>query len=199
MNTRTLILIVVLGVITIGLVTLAIKSQSPKEPAVTVQPQESTITEKPVNQTSLLYFEKTNDTQPTIGTSSAQPYPPLRLMLNSGENNVMGAQIELSYDPKVLTNVRIVSPTIPDESFFGASANFVVLDNSVKQNEGRISYVIAMSPNSEPKVGVGSLATLTFNKIGTAPTTITFLEKSNVQQLDTVASVLKEAQAITIE
>jgi len=199
MNTRTLILIVILGVITIGLVVLAIQSQSQPQPAVTTPSDQPAITEKEVNPTSVLYFEKAVDGTVSTGSSSATTTTPLNIMLNSYQNQIMGAQIEISYDPQVLSNVKITTPATSPNSFFGEASSFIVLDNTVKQNEGRISYVIAMSPSSEAKKGIGTIGTLTFSKKGTLPTTISFLEKSNVQELGTVTSVLKEAQSITIE
>lgn len=195
MNTRTLVLIIVLGIVAVGLVTLAVMSQSQKQPATTTQ--QAPISVAPVKQTAVLYFERSQDQVPVVGTSSATPATPVKIMINAGENKIMGAQIELSYDPNVLSNVKVTPPT--ENSFFGPSSSYIVLDNTVKQAEGRLSYVIAMSPTSEPKVGIGNLGTISFSKKGTQSTTLTFLDKSNVQQLNTVASVLKEARAITIE
>ncbi|MCL5439276.1 MAG: cohesin domain-containing protein [Patescibacteria group bacterium] len=105
--------------------------------------------------------------------------------LNSGTNRVTGVQLELQYDPKVLTNIEVTPGTFFD--------NPVVLSKNIDPVKGLISYMIAIQPiNGTPKKGAGTVATITFQAQGNPGQTseIKFREKTAVSAFtDTGAAI----------
>lgn len=105
--------------------------------------------------------------------------------LNSGVNRVTGVQLELQYDPNVLTNVDVNPGTFFD--------NPLVLSKNIDTEKGLISYMIAIQPiNGSPKKGTGTVATIIFNAQGAPGQTseIKFREKTAVSAFtDTGAAI----------
>lgn len=174
MSNRTLILIISLILITVGLLWMALKN-SPLPPAKT-QPSVTQI----LPQTTLLF----GDLSTVPSTASAKTYS-LPIKILTGNNKVTGIQLELSYDPKVLTNVSVNAG-----SFFVSP---FILINRVDEKNGRISYAIGISPQDSGKTGNGIIATLNFDAQKPTPqsTAIVLLPKSLVTAEGTDRSVLK--------
>lgn len=175
MSNRTLILIIALIAITVGLLWMALKN-SPVPPPTQIQP-----TVMPVlPQTSILFGSLST----VLSTASAKTYS-LPIKISTVNNKVTVVQLELSYDPKVLTNVKINAGT-----FF---PNPFIPINQVNEKDGRISYAISVNPQDTGKQGNGLLATLTFQTImpTSQSTTIVLLPKSLVVAEGTDRSVLK--------
>lgn len=188
MPRKTTILIVILAVITGILIFLAARSDL-------TQNLPPTATDS-VSPTDVEPYAALSFSRQSIDVSSASATQTVDILIDTAGQPVAGAQIELAYDPTVLTNVKLIPASDP---FFGPSA--AVLINSVDPPQGRISYAVGISPDESEKTGSGSLVTLTFNvnriaSVATSP--ISFLTKSAVTTLSTQGSVLKTPEPLQI-
>ena len=113
------------------------------------------------------------------------------VMINTDEDEISGAQIELSFDPKALTNVDIAPGTFIN--------NPTVLIKSVDTKTGVIRYAIAIKPGDKMVKGTGTIAVVKFNKISTTPTYINFLPQSQVATTSHNQSLLKETTSAVID
>lgn len=177
MSKRTLFLIFALFIITLVLLVMALyQPQPPKKTQITAIPKES------IEQTVLSFGT------PIIATSSSViilNYS-LPININTFKNKVTAVQLELQYDPKVLTNV-VVTPG----SFFTKP---VVLLNQVDSKTGRISYAFGIGPAGRGVVGKGIAANLTFSAKAKPEekTAIIFLPKTLVTAEGISESVLRQ-------
>jgi hypothetical protein len=76
----------------------------------------------------------------------------INVVVNAGKGTISGVQLQLSYDPRVLTNV-----SIQRGSFFTKPLE---LQNSIDSTNGMINYAIAISPSMSPQPGTGIVATI---------------------------------------
>ncbi len=181
MSNRTLILIIALIAITVGLLWMALKN-SPVPPT-QIQP-----TVMPVlPQTSISFGSLST----VLSTASAKTYS-LPINISTINNKITVVQLELSYDPKILTNVKVNAGT-----FF---ANPFIPINQVNEKDGRVSYAISINPQDTGKQGNGLLATLTFQTQTSAlqSTSIVLLPKSLIVAEGTDRSVLKATTSAQI-
>src|SRR4030067_2808404 len=126
MPKRTLLLIVVLIIVTVGLVWLSVYTV-PQEKA-------PTVTKKP----AVVPFAKTTITlssSPSAVTNELNLYS-LDTQISTGDNKITAVQLEISYDPKALTNVDILPGDFLNDP--------IVLLKNVDEKNGRISYAIAI-------------------------------------------------------
>jgi hypothetical protein len=125
------------------------------------------------------------------GIVSAYNTNTVNLMIDSQGDNVTAVQGEISYDPAMVTNVHLTQGT-----FF---ENPIVLFNQIDQKNGRISYAIAIQPQGQAQMGVGTVATISYNLMPGAkgPITFTFLPKTKVTAEGIAQSVLKTATGAT--
>lgn len=175
MPRQTLAFIVFLIVVTVFLVGLAVYTvQKPITPV------------KPSNQVVFPSYAHTtlSLTPPSNAPGSLNTYK-TNVEINTGGDKVTGVQLELSFDPKALTNF-FISP----ESFI---KNPVILMKKVDQANGRISLVLGIPLGQQGISGTGTVATITFNEIPTATgsTIIDFLPKTQVTAEGIAQSVLK--------
>jgi hypothetical protein len=182
MPKRTLALIIFLIVVTVGLVMLSVYSK----PAVETPPARITTTTTP------LYVQTTialsNELTPIVakpGTFQTDA------TITTGENKVTVVQLELSYDPKAISNVTITPGT-----FF---KNPTVLLNKVDPTLGRISLAMGVSMGESGASGSGQIATITFTpNAGFKTTEIKFLPTTQVADENFPSkSVLKTATGAT--
>lgn len=137
----------------------------------------------------------------TPDTIAAVPGVPstVAIELSTGENNVRAVQIELAYDPAVLSNVSIKSGT-----FFATPAELIA--PTVNAKTGRVSYAFGVPA---PKKGTGTVAMLTFtprlttSSVNGTPTPsnttqITFVPLSKVAAAGVGPSVLKTSSNLTV-
>ncbi len=190
MPKKTTVLIAILAVVTVVLLGLAlIQSQKQNTLMTSISP-----TPKPVEKTAKIFFNPgTWDS-----TSATTPTASVDIIIDSGNSALAGAQVELQYDPKALSNVK-VAPDVSTNSFFGGTAN--VLFNENTQSSGKVEFAIGIPPTGTAKKGSGKIATLSFQKLpGTteASTTIVFLNKTLVLMLDSSQSVLKDTTPLMI-
>lgn len=152
----------------------------------TLKPYTPLPTTAPTRATSVLLIE------PEILRVSHGQKGSVSVFIDTGENAISQAQLELSYDPKILTFVTISPGTfIPNPQ---------VLVNSVDTAKGRISFAVEAGLNESPFKGRGSVATLSFQARGPLglETTITFLPKSMVSNQQSGLSLLKESIGATV-
>lgn len=187
MSKRTLILIGLLIIITTGLVLIAL--YSPYSPP--VSPSTSTIVPTvtvPVEQTILSFddpFMATESAVQNSASNAAGTVYSLPLVISTGKNAVTAVQVELGFDPEVLTNV-----TVDNGSFFN---NPLTLLNDVDEKTGKISYAVGISPQDSGLRGEGIVAIINFQAKIAKPeaTNITFLPKTLVTAEGVSQSVLK--------
>ena len=194
MPRKTTIFIAILAVVTAILVILAIQNeQSP------LRSTETTTTPTPTTA-----IPKTTDITflPTkIDATSGLPLS-VDIVADTNTDQISGIQLELQYDPKLLTNVKIAKP---DTSLFGAPNSYTVLFSEVNPALGRISYAAAIQPTLSPISGVGKVATITFQKATQAnatpsvQTTISFIDKTMVTKLNESQTVLNKTNSLTVQ
>lgn len=177
MPKRTLYLIIVLFLVALGLMFVAQSTPYPKP----LQPNNIVSIPTPAVPQTVLLFDEIS-----MATNSASYSIPI--IINTGRNLVTGAQLELFFDPKIITNV-----SIQQGNFF---LKPVVLLNNIDKESGRISYALGISPEDSGREGEGIVATLTFktNVLSPTPTTISFLPKTLVTAEGVEQSVLKSTR-----
>lgn len=191
MQKRTLILIIVLTALTALLVFLAIRNERQMVDQTTQDPSEVTVQE--LDKTAELSFSPN-----TVMLSSSSAVATVDIMIDTKEHSVDGVQLELVYDPTVLTNVRI-SP--PSDTFFGGPGDSNNLFNDVDATRGRISYWLGINPTLTSKSGSGVVAQISFslNPSSTASeAAIGVLERSMITESSTHTNVLATPSPLTI-
>lgn len=189
MPKKTLILVIVLTIITSLLVFFALQTNNnsaPKQKEITTTP-----TKQPIVKSTSLSFDPNNIIITNTATTSS-----VNIILDTENDEIAGAQIELLYDPKEITNVKI--QTSPN-TLFGQNAQ--VLFNDINANTGRVSYGVATSPNQTQIRGKGPLAIVTFQKAYTSTakiTSIQFIDKTMVTKIGENDSVLKQTTPLNI-
>lgn len=112
------------------------------------------------------------------------------VIINTDKDEISGAQIELSFDPKILTNVDIAPG--------GFIENPNILIKTIDNKTGVIRYAIAIKPGGKSVKGTGVIAVISFTKIGSGETFINFLPQSQVSTSGYNQSVLKETVSAVI-
>lgn len=153
---------------------------NPKPTQTVIAPKEST------EQTVLSFGEPVATSFSSLATLSYS----IPVNIETGKNKVNAVQLELQYDPKVLTNVA-VSPG----AFF---KNPVVLLSQIDVKTGRITYAFGIGLKDQGVMGKGVVVTLSFEVKSATPqqTSILFLPKTLVTAEDTTKSVLKQTNPI---
>ena len=192
MPKKTTILIVILAIITGILIFLAVRSDRSYKGGKTSME----VTASPTPAIRKPFANLAFSTNP-LDVSQSTTAQSIDIVIDTNNKPVSGTQVELSYDPKVLTNVKLTPPF--KSPFFGT--NPLVLINTVDPTQGRISYAVAVSNNDSEKKGNGSIATLSFtvNKFsGVTFSQITFLPKSAVTTFSSQTSVLNISTPLQI-
>jgi len=188
MYQKTLLLIGILALGAAVLFYFALNRNTPQSPTdqTTNQPSSATDPAMQVDaaKTASLYFSPS-----TINTNSGS----VDILLNTGGKEVSGVQIELSYDPNVVSSLTIQPAA---ESLFGGPTDYVLLIQNVDHELGRATLALGIAAGKQAVGGTGKVATITYTASG--PTTISMLEKSAVTQLDVVTSVLSTVSSLTI-
>ncbi len=84
-----------------------------------------------------------------------------QISVDTSDNNVTAIQLEMGYDPNLLSNVKIV----PGPLF----KNPAVLIDKNDPVKGRYTYAFGITPSGQPITGKGVIATVTFTpKAGSA-------------------------------
>jgi hypothetical protein len=109
--------------------------------------------------------------------------------IDTSDNAVTAVQLELQYDPMVVSNVQVASgPLFPSP---------VVLINKNDPKTGRVTYAFGILPNHPTVQGTGSIATITFTAKGAAgkQAEFTLLPSTLVTARGVSESVLKSSEA----
>lgn len=183
---KTTFLIIILSFIAVILVVVALR---PAEVSNKVRDNTQVSLQPTPSSADTLLYMTPNPVQLSGTTSSVD------VMINSNKNNVTAVQLEIAYDPKVLTNVKLKAGT-----FLPSAMELLNVNDS---KSGRVSYALAIPMAQNPVSGTGTVATLSFDKnpsasSSTTQTTITLLDKSLVTMAGEKNSVLKSTQGTTV-
>lgn len=186
MSRKTLALLVSLLVVTVVLLGLALSSG--KKTAPVTPPTDTTTGPQPTDaaQTTLTMTPATVTVGPN-GTGT------IDVTIATEVNDVSAVQLELEYEPTVITNV-VVKPG----TFFDNPLNLL---NTNDQKTGRISYALGVTDKQAAHKGTGTVATITFRKVPTTTaqtTELKFLPKTIVTAISVSPSVLKTMTGATI-
>lgn len=115
----------------------------------------------------------------------------------SSTTPVSEAQIDVSYDPNVITNFSF-SPA--QNNFFGDQKNYEVTLNEVRQEIGRATFAIRLLPSVSEKKGEGAIADISFqiNPYAKRNTKVEFLNKSTVMTRGSRESILSETIPLSV-
>lgn len=175
MSKRTLALIIVLIIITGALLMVALSSQrtQPSAPVATAP----TPTTSPAH-TTLAIVES--------ATTTGALHKSLDVLVDTNGDKSTGVQLELQYDPAVVTNISITPGTFYADPF--------ELLKNIDRKNGRITYAIAIKPNGTAHSGKGVVAVLHYDVVPGAvanQVAFTFLPKSKATAEGVAQSVLK--------
>lgn len=182
MTKQTTILILILALCTAGLLYLALHNGTPQK--ITVSPSPTPMSPNAKTMLSI-------DSAPAT-LSSALSQHTVEVVLDT-TNPVNGVQLELSYDPAMLTNVKIAPGTYftqPNE-----------LINNINTTDGRISYALVEQLSVHGHNGKGPVALISFDvKQGAtiSSTMLSFLPKTAVTADGILESVLKKTSNYTL-
>jgi len=113
--------------------------------------------------------------------------------INTSDNDVTAVQLELGYDPTIISNVKVT----PGPLF----TNPVILIDKNNSTTGRYTYAFGITPNAQPVKGTGVVATITFTANASAvgkETQIGLLPTSLVTARGVAQSVLKSESGTTL-
>jgi hypothetical protein len=171
---KTLLLIIILALVATGLIMLAVFVNKPAQTTSTVVVPTQTI--NPLQTTLTI-----SSTPKKLSTPSAYSTD---IIINTGQNAVTKVQLELLYDPRVLTKVDIN----PGPFFINPQ---ILLKNIDKVN-GRISFALGIQNGDSPVLGQGILANLSFSSLQkNATASVRLLPKTEVTAQGYSQSVLK--------
>ncbi len=170
---QTLIFITFLIAVTIVLLGLAVYTQKITPPSPTIS-----------NKVIFPSYAHTDLVLTAPEKSGLNTYS-TNINITTGGDKVTAAQLELSFDPKVLLNVQVQTGTFIQ--------NPVVLLKKVDQQNGRISLAIGVPLGEKGVSGSGTVATITFTEepSATGSTVLDFLPKTAVTAQGVAQSVLK--------
>jgi hypothetical protein len=196
MSKKTLSLIIILLILTIILVIVALSTKNPVTTPGDLKTTPTTSMTKPsptaVPAHTLLSLSPNPVTPLAAGTSSATT---VSVEIDTGIDTVRGVQLEIAYDPALLTGMSIK----PGTFFTDATALPI---GGVNSKIGRITYAITSSSIKASRSGKGTIATLSFypaRNTGVISTPITILEKSLVTAVGMgTQSVLKQVMGTTV-
>lgn len=176
---KTWALVIALMILTGALLYISVSAnKNPKpETAVSITPT------KEAGQTALSFSEEGKF---ATGSSLIKT----DILIDSGNNKITGAQIELIYDPKVLTKVDIIPGDFLKDS--------VEVLKKVDIKTGRISYVLGTKLNATSQ-GQGILATITYFRLNNSKTKIDFLPQTLITAQGINESALKKSQSGILE
>lgn len=172
---KTWILIAVLVVITGILLILSLTAKKPDST--------STPIAQNANEIAQSHLSFSNEIRESSGSATYET----DIILNSNGNQITQTQLELSYDPDILTLVDIKPGTF--------IKNPVIIQKSINTTDGRIKFWIGINPGANPVQGSGAVATLVFSKSSSGAAQINFLPKTSVSGTGTDQSVLRNTNS----
>lgn len=178
---RTVLLVIILLIIASLLLFYAISINPTKKQTSIPNPSKiiPTIPTKSPAETSLIIT-------PELKTVKENEVFNLNIQIDTGTNQITGVQLEIAYDPDILTDVKI------DKGTFFPNPN--ILLNNIDNETGRISYALVIPPATSPLSGTGTVAIISAMKSSKSnilsESAVSILPKSLVSQIGTEGSVL---------
>jgi len=166
MPKRTIVLISILTILTAILVVLAVQNE--KRPVSDQVDEQTQLIDQEPAKTAELTF---SPNQVVLASSAATAT--VDVLVDSKEYLVDGVQLELLYDPAVLTNVSV---TAPQNNFFGGQGDSNQILDDTDPQLGRVSYGLGISPALMSKQGSGVIAQITFSLNPQSTATDTVIE-----------------------
>jgi hypothetical protein len=154
MPRKTLLLITALVIVTIILFVIALRTT--RQSSQQQQPQPSAIQQP--QPTSAAHSVLTLSPNPVTVVTGQQGS--IAVDINTSDNQVTAVQLEIGYDPHVVSNVKVT----PGPLF----QNAAVLINKNDVTSGRMTYAFGITPNHPTVNGTGTVATITFTAVGKA-------------------------------
>lgn len=187
---RTLTLIGILVVVALILVGLAIRNSKTKYTLPTAQ-----VTPAPtIAKTASVEFSP-SALAVTAATASLQT---VDIVANTGENPASGVQVDITYDPKAITNVQLLAPN-PNSSLFGTAGSYATLFKNLNPTAGTVFYAVAINPGGAQANGTGSVGQLQFSLVpGVKTAQISFGAKTLVTRAGILDSVLSKITPLII-
>ncbi|HEX8932382.1 MAG TPA: cohesin domain-containing protein [Patescibacteria group bacterium] len=185
MPRKTLLLLIGLVLVTIVLFFIALKTgqqqnqQQATAPQLSVQPT--------LSEAHSVLAMSPNPVQLMPGQTGS-----VAVTIDPSDNQVTAVQLELMYDPAVLSNVQVT---------YGALfTNPLVLINKNNPTTGKYTYAFGIQPSQQPITTKGVAANITFTTKGTVgqQAQITLLPESLVTARGVADSVLKMGNGTTI-
>jgi hypothetical protein len=176
MAKKTIIIIVLLILATVLLFIIALKSSFIPTPIRTT-PTPSPLVSP---QTRLMI-------EPAILALNGERNGTLQVNIDSQTNEITGVQLEMQYDPQVLSNVTLEpGPFLPEP---------LVIRNNVDAKTGRISVIFGVTPQQNPVKGKGTVAVIKFSTKSSSvnETDFTVLPTSEVTAQGVNTTVLQDA------
>lgn len=186
MPRKTLALISGLVIVTVVLFVIALNASQKPAP----QNQQATAP-KPTAVVIPAHSVLTTNPNPVIVGPGRQGQ--VAVNIDTSDNDVTAVQLEIGYDPNVLTNVKVT----PGAMF----TNPVQLLNRNNPAAGRYTYAVGIPPNGKVLRGQGVVADITFTTKATALGTSTqlgLLPTSLVSAQGVAQSVMKSATGAVI-
>ncbi len=112
------------------------------------------------------------------------------IIIDSGDNKITGVQIELDFDPEILTEFDLTAGDFLSEP--------QLILKEIDNENGRASFVLGIKPEQKSVSGKGIIATVSFSKNGNDPAFINFLPQTLVSAQGFDQSVLKETISAVI-
>lgn len=188
MSKRTIALIAILAVLASVLVVLALSPKQQPSARTTATPTGSTVSPTEYPKESVLTLSP-NPVVLQLGTAVPST---VNVELATGSNDATAVQLEITYDPKMISVSDITPGTFFD--------NPLELIKDIKQQDGRITYALGIQPTANGKKGTGTVAKLSVTPLAgaTGQTMITLLPKTLVTASGVPTSVLKDAVGTSV-
>ncbi len=193
MPRKTLALISGLVLITFILFVIALKSTKTAPPPASMTPPLENQAISVPTATPLVPVHSVLSLSPNPVSVAPGQSGSVAVNIDTSDNEVTAVQLEIAYDPNVVSNVQVV----PGALF----TNPVVLINKNSVKEGRFTYAFGITPNHTPIQGNGTAATITFkvlNKPGEV-SQMTLLPTTLVTARGISNSVLKSATGTLVQ
>ncbi len=180
MPKKTLALISGLVLVTVILFVIALRSNQ-QTPPTTVQPSGEAMQPSPTESVAHSVLALTPNPVNVLPGGAGR----VDVTIDPSDNPVTAVQLELSYDPNAVTNVKVT----PGPLFTGGA----VIINKNDPVKGTFTYAVGITPSQTPVTGSGVVATITFTAGSAGTSQLTLLPTSLVTARGIASSVLKSS------
>jgi hypothetical protein len=188
MPKKTLALITGLVLVTVILFVVALRAGQQQNAPSTPQPTQSAQQPEPTTPAYTVLALSPNPL--TVGPGQQGR---AEVTIDTDQNDVTAVQLELGYDPTIITNVKVTPGAL--------IANPAVLIDKNDPTAGRYTYAFGITPNGTPVKGTGVVATVTFttraNAVG-KETQLGLLPSTLVTARGVANSVLKSGTGTVV-